>query len=155
MEPLKLESVGDAGFLLPEYRDRFEAFQVPKQAQYVLTASLDGLSLLRRDLKSLADEADLKRKVYGDKGLIALGTVADLPSHAIFDRGRLVGLWEYDTATESIAWMSFVPKNKDLTAAVARMEEYVRGDLGDARSFSLDSPKSRAPRIEALRKGSG
>jgi len=27
----------------------------------------------------------------------------------------------------------------------------VREDLGDARSFSLDSPKSRAPKIEALR----
>jgi len=28
----------------------------------------------------------------------------------------------------------------------------VRERLGDARSFSLDSPKSRVPRIEALRK---
>jgi hypothetical protein len=35
---------------------------------------------------------------------------------------------------------------------VARAEQYVREGLGDARSFSLDSPKSRAPRIEALRK---
>jgi hypothetical protein len=25
-------------------------------------------------------------------------------------------------------------------------------DLGDARSFSLDSPKSRAPKIDALRR---
>jgi hypothetical protein len=32
------------------------------------------------------------------------------------------------------------------------MEEFVRSQLGDARSFSLDSPKSRAPRVEALRK---
>ena len=28
-------------------------------------------------------------------------------------------------------------------------------DLGDARSFSLDSPKSRVPRIEALKSASG
>src|SRR5262249_16458120 len=76
----------------------------------------------------------------------------DLPSHAIFDRGRLVGLWEYDTASESLAWMSFIPKNNDLRQAVQRTEEYVRTQLGDARSFSLDSPKSRIPRIEALRK---
>ena len=34
--------------------------------------------------------------------------------------------------------------------AVERTERFVRDDLGDARSFSLDSPKSRAPRIEAL-----
>jgi hypothetical protein len=32
------------------------------------------------------------------------------------------------------------------------MENYIREQLGDARSFSLDSPKSRTPRIEALRK---
>lgn len=55
-------------------------------------------------------------------------------------------------ATGSIAWMSFVKKDKSLQDAVARAEQYVRERLGDARSFSLDSPKSRAPRIEALRK---
>jgi hypothetical protein len=31
------------------------------------------------------------------------------------------------------------------------MEEYVTSQLGDARSFSLDSPQSRRPRIDALR----
>jgi hypothetical protein len=75
----------------------------------------------------------------------------DLPSHGIFDRGRLIGLWEYDIATGSIAWMTFAPADAALKKAVARTEEFVRTELGDARSFSLDSPKSRAPRIEALR----
>jgi hypothetical protein len=51
--------------------------------------------------------------------------------------------------------MSFVKKNKDLEAAVRRTEEYIREDLGDARSFSLDSPKSRVPKIEALLRGAG
>jgi hypothetical protein len=80
------------------------------------------------------------------------GSLSDLPNHAIFDRGRLVGLWEYDTETESIAWSSFVIKDKALAAAVEQTEKYIREQLGDARSFSLDSPKSRAPRIEALRR---
>ena len=151
MQTLKLEAAGDDGFLLPEDRARFEAFQSPKQGCYVLTSSIDGLSLLRRDLEGLADAADLRRKVYGGKGLTPLGGVADLPSHAIFDRGRLVGLWEYDTATEAIAWCAFIPKNRNLEKAVARTEEYIRAQLGDARSVSLDSPKSRAPRVEALR----
>jgi hypothetical protein len=74
------------------------------------------------------------------------------PSHGIFDRGRLVGLWEFDVAQESIAWMSFGSKDKALKEAVSRTEAYIRSDLGDARSFSLDSPKSRTPRVEALRK---
>jgi hypothetical protein len=84
--------------------------------------------------------------------MAALGGLTDLPSHGIFDRGRLVGLWEYDPDTGSIAWTSWI-KDKAVAAAVTRTEAYVRDQLGDARSFSLDSPKSRAPRIAALRKG--
>jgi hypothetical protein len=76
----------------------------------------------------------------------------DFESHAIVDRGRLVGVWEYDQPTESIAWVSSLKKDKALQEAVTRTEEFVRRQLGDARSFSLDSPKSRAPRIAALRK---
>ncbi len=48
--------------------------------------------------------------------------------------------------------MAFVKKDKALQQAVTRTENFVRDQLGDARSFSLDSPKSRAPRIVALRK---
>jgi len=148
--PLKLESVAGDRLMLAEDRAEFESFQPPKQAQYVLVSCIDGISLLRRDLNSLTDEKDYAHKLLQkEKGD---GRVPDLPSHAIFDRGRLVGLWEYDPATESIAWMAFIPKNKDLLKAVEHTEEYVRTQLGDARSFSLDSPKSRIPRIEALRK---
>lgn len=149
IEPLKLEALDGDRLMLPGDREKFDAFKSPKAAQYVLVSPIDGLSLLRRDLPSLADAADLKHPLFvAARG----GTVPDLPSHGIFDRGRLVGLWEYDPASESIAWNAFIPKNKDLEKAVARTEEYVRSELGDARSFSLDSPKSRVPRIEALRK---
>jgi len=48
--------------------------------------------------------------------------------------------------------MAFVKNDRALQEAVARTEKYVREQLGDARSFSLDSPRSRAPRVEALRK---
>ena len=155
MDTLRLESPGEAGFVLPEHREQFEKYQAPKSAQYVLASSLDGLSLLRRDLKGLLDAGDLERKVYGDRSVVALGSVADLPSHPIFDRGRVVGLWEFDPATDSIAWLPFIRKNRDLEQAVARAEEYVRAQLGDVRAFSLDSPKSRTPRVEALRKAAG
>ena len=43
-------------------------------------------------------------------------------------------------------------KDRALEEAVARTEAFVREDLGDARTFSLDSPKSRIPAIAALRK---
>ncbi|MBZ5623147.1 MAG: winged helix DNA-binding domain-containing protein [Acidobacteriia bacterium] len=150
IEPLKLEQLAGDRLMLPDDRAEFEGFQIPKHAQYAMLSSIDGLSLLRRDLNSLVDAKDYGHKLLRREG--AGGGVLDLPSHGIFDRGRLVGLWEYDPAKESIAWMAFIPKNKDLEKAVQRMEEYVRTDLGDARSFSLDSPKSRIPRIEGLRK---
>jgi hypothetical protein len=154
MEPLKLATIapGDERLLLPELRDKLEKYSVPKDPQYVLVSSLDGISLLRRDLTGLLDSTDYTRELFLEKDTRPAGTLHDLPSHAILDRGRLAGLWEYDTATESIAWMPFIKRNKELEKAVARTEEYVRTELSDARSFSLDTPKSRAPRIAFLRK---
>lgn len=153
-EPLGLVAMeaGDERMLLPRDREELRAFAVPKKSHYVLVSSLDGLTHLRRDVKGLLADADRKRRVFVEKGRELLGLLGDLPSHGIFDRGRLVGLWEYDVDSKSIAWMSFVPRDKTLEAAVARTEEFVRADLEDARSFSLDSPRSRVPRIEALRK---
>ncbi len=154
VEPLKLEPLapGDDRLLLPGDRAELEAFKPPKDPHYVLVGGIDSAILLRKSLEWLLDPKDVGREVFVEKGFKPIGELTDLPSHAILDRGRIVGLWEYDTATGSIAWMSFVKKDKSLQDAVARTEQYVREGLGDARSFSLDSPKSRAPRIEALRK---
>ncbi len=151
--PLKLAplAAGDERMLLPEDAARLAAFQPPKDPRYVLVAGIDSIALLRRELKALLDSKDLPRQVFVEKDSKPLSTLADLPSHAILDRGRVVGLWEFDPETESIAWTSFVGKNKPLQEAVAHTEQYVREQLGDARSFSLDSPKSRAPRIASLR----
>ena len=86
MEPLKLKSFGEDRWMLPEDRDEFESFKIPKQAQYILVSSIDGIALLRRDIGALIDAADVSRSAFGGKGV-----TADLPSQAIFDRGRLVG----------------------------------------------------------------
>jgi hypothetical protein len=48
--------------------------------------------------------------------------------------------------------MSFGIRDQALARAVEQTEGYIREQLGDARSFSLDSPQSRKPRLEALRK---
>ena len=109
--------------------------------------------LLRRKHSDLLAEADTHREILGDKGLAFLTTVADLPSHAIFDNhGRLTGFWEYDKENERIAWGSFIGKNAELEKVVAGTEAFVRDQLGDARSFSLDSPKTRGPRIASVKK---
>jgi hypothetical protein len=154
LESLKLKALGngDEGLMLPEHHDEFADFKVPKEAHYVLTSCLDGTLLLRRDVKSLLAPEDFQKTVATEKGYAEAGCLIDLPNHAILDRGRLVGVWEYDPENQSIAWASFIPPNAELQSAVRKMEDYVRTGLGDARSFSLDSPKSRKPKIEALRK---
>jgi len=154
LEPLKLTPLanGDERLMLREHHDEFASFKMPKQAQYVLTSSLDGMLLLRRDVKSLLTPEDFGKTVATEKGCAEAGGLVDLPNHAILDRGQLVGVWEYDPETQSIVWASFIRPNAELQSAVRKMEEYVRSGLGDARSFSLDSPKSRKPKIEALRK---
>jgi hypothetical protein len=153
--PLKLRPLadGDDRLMLPDRYEELHAFKAPKEPQYVLVSNLDGILLLRRDVKSLLAAEDLKKSVIDLKAKkVEVGGLMDLPSHAILDRGRLVGLWEYDPESQSIAWTSFIHSNAELEKAVRRTEEYIRTELGDARSFSLDSPKSRAPRIQALRK---
>jgi Winged helix DNA-binding domain len=157
LEPLKLEPIaaGDDRLMLPGDRAKLEAFKPPKDPHYTLTSGIDSIVLLRTDLKGLLDPKDMDRQVFTEKEFKPLSALPYLPSHAILDRGRVIGLWEYDTATDSVAWIAFVKKDKALEDAVSRTEQYVREQLGDARSFSLDSPKSRAPRIAALRKATG
>jgi hypothetical protein len=153
VETLRLEPVekGSERLLLPEHREAWEEFRTPKKPQYTLVSSLDGLALLHRDLKDMLASADLDRNALTEKGACSLGSVAYLPSHAIVDRGRLVGLWEYDPAGNSIVWVSFIGDDAALRKTVRETEQFVRDQLGDARSFSLDSPKSREPKIKALR----
>lgn len=140
----------DNRLLLAADREAFEKYREPKDPRYALVSSLDGITLLRRDLAGLLDPADAAREVIEDKALAKLGGLGDPPSHTILDRGRIVGLWEFDPERAEIAWTAFVKRNDVLKAAVARTEEFIRS-LGDARSFSLDSSKSRAPQIAKLR----
>jgi hypothetical protein len=138
--PLELTWLEDR-LLFAEDLEKLKSFKIPKSPQYTLVSSLDGIAGLRRDATALTDSKDIK----STNGMI------DLPNHAILDRGSLVGLWDYDPDAESIVWKSLIPKNKDLEKAVHRTEEFVRLQLGDARAFSLDSPKARVPRLDALR----
>ena len=62
-------------------------------------------------------------------------------------------LREFDVDAGKCVWATFGRrKAKGLAAAVEEPEACVRDQLGDARSFSLDSPKSRVARLESLRK---
>jgi hypothetical protein len=148
--PLKLVAVEGVLLATKETVDEFKAFKVPKEPRYVLTADLDSLVLLRRGMADLVDDKDRKLSAHGEKGKKEIAAFLDLPHHAIYDRGRLVGFWEFDVPDGQIVWKAFVKPDAALKNAVAEMEKFVQG-LGDARSFSLDSPESRKPRVASLR----
>jgi hypothetical protein len=155
VQPLGLVPVeqGSDRLLLPDDVDAFRAFEAPASPQYALVSSLDPITANRREIQTLLDPADRDAMVRVDSGDRPINALADLPSHAILERGRLVGLWEYDADARAIAWMTFDGRrDRALGAAVEATQAFVRDELGDARSFSLDSPKSRVPRIEALRR---
>jgi hypothetical protein len=147
LEPLKLAAVEDR-LAFAEDADAFARAGLPRKPEYALVSALDGLFLLRRELSQLIAPGDREE-------VTRLGGVKDLASNAIVDRGRVVGLWEFDPDSGSIAWTAFVKSDALLKESVAQTERYIREQLGDARSFSLDSPKSRAPRIRALRTAAG
>jgi hypothetical protein len=145
--------LGDGWLAPPALAAEVTKFAAPRKAQYALLAGIDALILLRRDVGSLIDTADAAQPVPGEK--LQVGGVTDLTDHAIVDRGRLVGLWQYDVDSgDVVTWLFGGAKpDKALRETIDRTQTFVRDDLGDVRSFSLDSPKSRAPRIAALRAG--
>ena len=151
--PLALEEImANRGLLLlPEDVEAFHGFRAPAKPQYALVSGLDTLLLARRDLGSLIDAEDAQRQLLGERNLLTIGGLSELPYHAILDRGRVVGLWEFDTETATIAWMTFGRSDAAMRRAVSETEAFVRDELGDARTFSLDSPASRSPRIAWLR----
>jgi hypothetical protein len=138
--PLNLATL-DNYVLFPEDLEALRSFQIPESPQYTLVSSLDAITTLRRNVDSLADEGVLNKS----------GQIADAPHHLILDRGRLIGFWDYDAPAQQIVWKSFYPKTPALEKAVNRTADYIRQQLGDARSFSLDSPQSRVARLALLK----
>ena len=66
--------------------------------------------------------------------------------------GDAAGTPATDVAVSASAGV--VPRAKAPSALKTKLDEmeaYVRDQLGDARSFSLDSPESRKPLLAALR----
>jgi hypothetical protein len=149
---LDLVPVPDTDLLLPaDLRAEFDAFTRPTNPHYTLVAAIDGIHLLHRDLPRLLDTEDAARPVPAGKRGRTLGDEADPPTPVIVDRGRIVGLWEFDPDEGEIVYQAFIPETDDLRAAIDRTQSFVVDQLGDVRSVSLDSPTSRKPRLAALR----
>jgi hypothetical protein len=136
---------GDPLWMLPGDVGRLAAFEEPTGEQIQLLAGTDSLFLLRRNAADLLAEEDQHKPA-----LESLALQADLPDHPILDRGRIIGLWQYEPAKERIVPWLFHSPTPAVTQRIAEVEAWIREDLGDFRAFSLDSPAGRQKRIDAL-----
>jgi hypothetical protein len=142
---------GEEWWIHPSLLAEWNEFHPSGEADVKLLSSVDSLLLLQRDLSLYLDQEDASREGAGEKALVGLNGLADLPNLAICDRGRIIGLWEFDAFAGEIVWMTFDRPTSKVEAAVAQMGAFVKDELGDARSFSLDSPESRRTRVDLLR----
>lgn len=137
---------GDVLWMLPDDVERLAAFEVPAEEQIRLLAGTDPLVMHRRNAGELFAGGDGDAELLG----ATLAQQADLPDHPILDRGRIIGLWQYDPAGQRIAHWLFAGPTPGVLQRIEDVESWIRADLGDFRAFSLDSPASRQERIVAL-----
>ncbi|MEO5993361.1 MAG: crosslink repair DNA glycosylase YcaQ family protein [Arthrobacter sp.] len=138
-------AAGEALWMLPADVGRLAAFEEPAGEQIQLLAGTDSLTLLRRNAAEMLAEEDRHLITRG-----SLALQADLPDHPIFDRGRIIGLWQYDPGKERIVPWLFHRPTAAVIRRIAEVQEWIRADLGDFRAFSLDSPATRQKRIDGL-----
>lgn len=150
-EPLSLVPITPDSDLLifAEELREFSEFDVPTKPVFRLLNRLDSLLLLQSDLLPLfSDEVAEKFVAFGGSE-----SMKELGFNPIVDRGAIVGLWEFDSDNGEVVYVSFVKECEGLRTEIAETQAYIANQLGDARTFSLDSPKSRRPKIEKLRSG--
>jgi hypothetical protein len=137
---------GEVLWMLPDDVARLAAFDAPAEEQIQLLSGTDSLVLLRRNSADLIAGEDRDKKVLGS----TLALQADLPDHPVVDRGRIIGLWQYDPGKARIAYWLFGGPTPAAIQRISEVEAWIRDELGDFRSFSLGSPASRQERIDAL-----
>ncbi len=145
---------GDARLIAAEELDELKAVRAPKEPAYSFVGLLDNLIHLRRDPTAALGEGDEELDLSLGVAKKAGGSLLDLAVHPIVDRGRIVGLWDYDGAAQKLIYKSLRKEPKGMAEAARAAERFVQQELEDVRAMSLDSPESREPRLQALRKAS-
>ena len=101
---------------------------------------------------------DIEMKSWGMPGKTRLGEAAHIQTRSFVLDGLLAGFWEYDPSTQAIAYHAFggvPPKRKAAVQKAAdSLAAFISGELGHARSFSLDTDaqvQDRARHVAAMK----
>lgn len=143
---LGLHDLGDGWLIHAHEQPAFHTFE-PTEGKPLFVGCLDNHLMLRRDLGSLLEPEDLSKVVPSEGGMKSLGELVDLDSHAILRDGRVIGVWDFDPENGRILWKTIVGADQ-VEVAAREMESMIADQLGDARTFSLDSPQSRREKLK-------
>lgn len=148
---LGLVEVEDDFLALPEDASEYRSFVPSDEPSVALVMGLDSLFLLRRVTSDFlgAEHLDLPQRL--GKPLFSSGALSDLECGAILDRGRIIGLWDYDPSDSRLVHHLLAPPTPPVSEAISRTESFIQTQLQDTRTSSLDSPKARQPRLEAIK----
>jgi hypothetical protein len=136
-------------WMFPEDRDAMLTTKPAPEGVYFL-GGLDNVAHPRRGVADLVDPEDGDARVWTEKGSKPVSTVFDMEHHILFEGGRMVGVWEWDGLAGELVWATWRPATAAVRAEAERFQAWVADNLGDVRSFSLDSPESRTERIAAV-----
>lgn len=121
---------------------------VPSEPIYRFVGAIDPLFNLRRNIGAFVEDEELRWLQCHD---VRLDGPLGLAFQAIVDRGRIIGLWDYDPEERELLYMTWVSPTKDLEVLAEKLECEIRDEIHDARTHSLDSLKNRQNRFEFLR----
>jgi hypothetical protein len=120
------------------------------QSEPALLSSIDPYFNLRRNVSNLFSAESRSKLERCDIAIGGSNGLVDLPFHAILHSGRIVGFWEFNSETMEIE-TALLESVDDIRDTVSRYTCFIREQLGDFRSYSRDTPKSRAESIRQLR----
>jgi hypothetical protein len=150
MEPLELVEIGDDNLASPQAVRSFREFVEPSGDDVRLLSALDSAFNLTRRAVDWFESIDLSRLERAGLTEIAGNGLSNLPFNAILNRNRVIGFWEYDSENGRIVHALLTPVTDSISDALYQTETMIRDELGDFRSFSLDSQKARKETLARL-----
>jgi len=156
--PVAIEGVGDAW---AKRADLAAAKQAPAPSGLRLLAFEDNYLVNHGGLALVSNPKHhaIKVDIWGGGKPEAIGEADHVLSRTIVNDGLVAGFWEVDPRTSGAVWHTFDPAPKALASKIdeltAQTARFLLEQVGDARSFTLDTMDGVQQRADRIVKLSG
>ncbi|MFN7974245.1 MAG: crosslink repair DNA glycosylase YcaQ family protein [Acidobacteriota bacterium] len=130
----------------------------PASSEVALLPFEDNFVVLHGGPGVLVDARHHARSVpiWGSEKPATLGAAAHMSMRALLVGDRIAGYWEYDPDAAKVVWAAFDPlspaSKKRVAAAAKDAAAFIGGELGHAKSFSLDTTETIRQRAAIIAK---